>query len=164
MAARTDASGELLLSGRAARDRYLGEESDPWVATGDRARLDEGRIVLEGRRKDMVLRHAENIYPGLYEPALHIPGVELALLVGVPAGDGDERLVAVVQPGPGVDRDALRAALDGPLERMGSARPDAVVFADVPLSGRSLKPDRAATARLAAARLASRRPAGRSRG
>ncbi|MCP9946830.1 acyl--CoA ligase [Streptomyces somaliensis] len=164
VAARTDASGELLLSGRAARDRYLGEESDPWVATGDRARLDEGRIVLEGRRKDMVLRHAENIYPGLYEPALHIAGVELAVLVGVPAGDGDERLVAVVQPGPGVDRDALRAALDGPLERMGSARPDAVVLADVPLSGRSLKPDRAAAARLAAARLASRRPAGWSRG
>ncbi|MGW2956434.1 class I adenylate-forming enzyme family protein [Streptomyces eurythermus] len=167
VAATTDASGELLLSGPAARDRYLGEDPDPWVATGDRARLDGGRIVLEGRRKDMVLRHAENIYPGLYEPALHVPGVELALLVGVPAEDGDERLVAVVQPGPGADRAALRSALAGVLERMGAARPDAVLFADVPLSGRSLKPDRAATARLAAQRLGSRhsgsgRLAGRS--
>ncbi|MER6030002.1 class I adenylate-forming enzyme family protein [Streptomyces sp. NPDC001851] len=156
VAARTDAAGELLLSGPAARDRYLGEEPDPWVATGDRAHLAGGRIVLQGRLKDMVLRHAENIYPGLYEPALHVPGVELALLVGVPAGDGDERLVAVVQPGPGADRAALRAALTGPLERMGSARPDAVLLADIPLSGRSRKPDRAATARLAAARLAER--------
>ncbi|HET9382148.1 MAG TPA: class I adenylate-forming enzyme family protein [Streptomyces sp.] len=154
VAARTGTCGELLLSGPAARDRYLGEAPDPWVATGDRARLDGGRIVLEGRRKDMVLRRAENIYPGLYEPALHVPGVELALLVGVPAGDGDERLVAVVQPAPGADREALRAALDGPLERMGAARPDAVLLAGVPLSGRSLKPDRAATARLAARRLA----------
>jgi acyl-CoA synthetase (AMP-forming)/AMP-acid ligase II len=154
--AKTDASGELLLSGPATRHRYLGEEPDPWVATGDRARLDAARIVLEGRRKDMVLRHAENIYPGLYEPALHVPGVELALLVGVPAGDGDERLVAVVQPNPGADHDALRAALAGPLRRMGSARPDAVLLADIPLSGRSLKPDRAATARLAATRLAER--------
>ncbi|MET9777851.1 class I adenylate-forming enzyme family protein [Streptomyces sp. NPDC006367] len=154
--ARTDASGELLLTGPAARDRYLGEEPDPWIATGDRARLDGGRIVLEGRRKDMVLRRAENIYPGLYEPALHVPGVELALLVGVPAGDGDERLVAVVQPAPGADRDALRTALAGPLARMGSARPDAVLLAGIPLSGRSRKPDRAATARLAAARLAGR--------
>ncbi|MEU8031861.1 class I adenylate-forming enzyme family protein [Streptomyces sp. NPDC049099] len=152
--ARTDASGELLLSGPAARDRYLGEEPDPWVATGDRAHLEGGRIVLQGRLKDMVLRRAENIYPGLYEPALHVPGVELALLVGVPAGDGDERLVAVVQPGRGADRAALRAALTGPLGRMGSARPDAVLLADIPLSGRSRKPDRAATARLAAARLA----------
>ncbi|MGV9879691.1 class I adenylate-forming enzyme family protein [Streptomyces sp. NPDC003006] len=149
VSAKTDASGELLLSGPAARHRYLGEDPDPWVATGDRARLDGGRIVLEGRRKDMILRHAENIYPGLYEPALHIPGVELALLVGVPSGD-DERLVAVVQPGPGVGRDALRSALEGPLERMGAARADAVLLADIPLSGRSLKPDRAATARLAA--------------
>lgn len=154
--AKTDACGELLLSGPAARDRYLGEDPDPWVATGDRARIDGGRIVLEGRRKDMILRHAENIYPGLYEPALHIPGVELALLVGVPADDGDERLIAVVQPGPGADRDALRSALNAPLERMGGARPDAVLLADIPLSGRSRKPDRAATARLAARHLAER--------
>ncbi|MFF7366818.1 class I adenylate-forming enzyme family protein [Streptomyces tricolor] len=154
VAARTGSSGELLLTGPAARHRYLGEEPDPWVATGDRAHLDGGRIVLEGRTKDMVLRHAENIYPGLYEPSLHVPGVELALLVGVPADDGDERLVAVVQPGRGTDRTALRTALDGPLERMGHARPDAVLLAEIPLSGRSRKPDRAATARLAARRLA----------
>ncbi|MET9955082.1 class I adenylate-forming enzyme family protein [Streptomyces sp. NPDC006339] len=158
--ATTDASGQLLLSGAAARHRYLGEEPDPWVATGDRARLDGGgRIVLEGRAKDMVLRRAENIYPGLYEPALHVPGVELALLVGVPADDGDERLVAVVQPRQGADHDALRAALTGPLDRMGSARPDALLLADIPLSGRSLKPDRAATSRLATERLAAIRPA-----
>ncbi|GHF54866.1 fatty-acyl-CoA synthase [Streptomyces mashuensis] len=149
--ATTTPAGELLLTGPAARHRYLGEDPDPWVATGDRARLDNGRIVLEGRTKDMVLRGAENIYPGLYEPALHVPGVELALLVGVPADDGDERLVAVVQPHRGADRARLHAALAGPLRRMGTARPDAVLLADIPLSGRSRKPDRAATARLAAA-------------
>ncbi|MGW0391497.1 class I adenylate-forming enzyme family protein [Streptomyces sp. NPDC003042] len=152
--AATDAAGQLLLSGPAARDRYLGEEPDPWVRTGDRARLDRaGRIVLEGRCKDMVLRRAENIYPGLYEPGLQVPGVELGVLVGVPAGDGDERLVAVVQPQRGVGEAALRAALSGPLRRMGTARPDALLFADIPLSGRSRKPDRAATSALAARRL-----------
>ncbi|MEU9144791.1 class I adenylate-forming enzyme family protein [Streptomyces sp. NPDC048349] len=152
--AETDADGQLLLAGAAARRRYLGEEPDPWVRTGDRARLDgAGRIVLEGRCKDMVLRRAENIYPGLYEPALHVPGVELAVLVGVPAGDGDERLVAVVQPGRGVPEPALRSALSGPLHRMGTARPDALLFARIPLSGRSRKPDRAATSAMAAQRL-----------
>lgn len=151
---RTDGAGQLLLAGPGARDRYLGEEPEEWVATGDRGGADgDGRIVLEGRVKDMVLRDAENIYPGLYEPALHVAGVELALLVGVPAGDGDERLVAVVQPAPGAEADAVRAALAAPLARMGAARPDAVVLADVPLAGRSRKPDRAAAARLAAARL-----------
>ncbi|MGW7334033.1 AMP-binding protein, partial [Streptomyces sp. NPDC054840] len=152
--AERDGSGQLLLSGPAARHRYLGEEPDPWVRTGDRARLDgAGRIVLEGRSKDMVLRRAENIYPGLYEPALHVPGVELAVLVGIPAGDGDERLVAVVQPRRGTDEQALRAALSEPVRRMGTARPDALLLARIPLSGRSRKPDRAATAALAARRL-----------
>ncbi|MFF1558612.1 AMP-binding protein [Streptomyces sp. NPDC058279] len=152
--AERDAAGQLLLAGPAARDRYLGEERDAWVRTGDRARLDgTGRIVLEGRCKDMVLRRAENIYPGLYEPSLHVPGVELGVLVGVPAGDGDERLVAVVQPQRGVPEPALRAALSGPLRRMGTARPDALVFAEVPLAGRSRKPDRAAASKLAAAAL-----------
>ncbi|MCS0637445.1 acyl--CoA ligase [Streptomyces sp. LP05-1] len=162
--ARPGPDGELLLSGAAARHRYLGEEPDPWVATGDRARLEQGRIVLAGRCKDMVLRAAENIYPGLYEPALHVPGVELALLVGVPAGDGDERLVAVVEPAPGADPARVRAALARPLARMGTARPDAVLLAQVPLAGRSRKPDRAAAARLAATRLSAiphpRRPHG----
>jgi hypothetical protein len=32
---------------------------------------------------------------------------------------------------------------------MGSARPDEVILAEVPLAGRSRKPDRAAAARLA---------------
>ncbi|UUY50529.1 acyl--CoA ligase [Streptomyces yangpuensis] len=153
--AELDEAGQLLLAGPAARHRYLGEEPDPWVRTGDRARLDAtGRIVLEGRCKDMVLRRAENIYPGLYEPALHVPGVELAVLVGIPADDGDERLVAVVQPQRGADEPALRAALSEPVSRMGTARPDEVLLARIPLSGRSRKPDRAATAALAARRLA----------
>lgn len=159
--ARTE-DGELLLHGPAARHRYLGEAPDPWVRTGDRGRLDHGRIVLAGRCKDMVLRQAENIYPGLYEPSLEVPGVELALLVGVPERDqdkdddgcGDERLVAVVQPRAGSDPEAVRAALAAPLARMGGARPDAVLLGEIPLSGRSRKPDRAAARRWAAARLA----------
>ncbi|WP_234343466.1 AMP-binding protein [Streptomyces sp. NRRL F-5123] len=151
--ARTDDAGQLLLAGPGARDRYLGEAPEEWVATGDRGRTGGGRLVLEGRVKDMVLRGAENIYPGLYEPSLHVAGVELALLVGVPAGDGDERLVAVVQPVAGADAGQVRAALAGPLARMGTARPDAVVLADIPLGGRSRKPDRAAAARMAAERL-----------
>src|SRR5262249_22908641 len=77
--ARTDESGQLLLAGPAACDRYLGEPRHQWVATGDIAGLPAGtqapRVVLAGRCKDMILRDAENIYPGLYEPSLHVPGV-----------------------------------------------------------------------------------------
>lgn len=163
--ASVDRAGVLRLSGPQAADRYLGEPPMSTVAslgdrpavsvdTGDVGHVVDGRIVLGGRAKDMILRGAENIYPGLYEPALHVPGVDLALLVGVPAGDGDERLVAVVQPRAGASARAVRAALDLPLRRMGSARPDAVLLAEVPLTGRSRKPDRAATAAFAARYLA----------
>jgi acyl-CoA synthetase (AMP-forming)/AMP-acid ligase II len=147
---RGGSCGQLLLRGPTAAHRYLGEDPLDWIPTGDVATLNGSTIVLAGRAKDMILRRAENIYPGLYEPALHVPGVELALLVGVPAPDGDERLIAVVQPAPGVPEHAIRAALRTPLSRMGAARPDAVLLARIPLSGRSRKPDRAATARLAA--------------
>ncbi|WP_246613641.1 class I adenylate-forming enzyme family protein [Paractinoplanes bogorensis] len=153
--ARVSSDGELLLSGPMAADRYLGSDPFEWVATGDIGRVSDRRIVLGGRAKDMILRDAENIYPGLYEPALHVPGVALALLVGVPAVDGDERVVAVVQLAAGFDERSVREALRAPLTRMGSARPDAVVFAPIPLSGRSRKPDRRAAAAVAAAALST---------
>ncbi|WP_245730250.1 class I adenylate-forming enzyme family protein [Micromonospora pallida] len=158
---RIGPDGRLLLAGPGQAHRYLGEPPADWVDTGDVARLDGDRIVLAGRSKDMILRGAENIYPGLYEPALHVPGVNLAVLVGVPAGDGDERLVAVVEPEPGVDPDRLRRILDPVLDRMGAARPDALVVAPVPTSGRSRKPDRAAAAALAAAHAADPAATGR---
>ncbi|MEV6349264.1 class I adenylate-forming enzyme family protein [Actinoplanes sp. NPDC051851] len=147
--------GQLWLGGDGACDRYLGSPPHEWVATGDVARLDGRRVVLAGRAKDMILRRAENIYPGLYEPALHVPGVALAFLVGIPAGDGDERVAAVVELSPGADPATVRSALREPLARMGGARPDHVLFATVPLAGRSRKPDRAAAAALAATRFAA---------
>jgi long-subunit acyl-CoA synthetase (AMP-forming) len=150
--AEVDDGGQLLLAGPNACDRYLGEAPMAWVATGDIGRVEGDRVVLAGRAKDMVLRRAENIYPGLYEPSLHVPGVALAVLVGVPDHDGDERLVALVETAPGADQRRVHAALRPVLARMGTARPDAVVFARIPLAGRSRKPDRAAAARLAAAR------------
>jgi olefin beta-lactone synthetase len=145
-----DASGQLLLRESAMAHRYLGEPPMTHVSTGDIGHLRDDRIVLAGRGKDMILRGAENIYPGLYEPTLHVTGVNLALLVGVRATDGDERVVAVVEPARGAQAATIRAALAGALARMGAARPDAVVFATVPVAGRSRKPDRAATTALAA--------------
>jgi acyl-CoA synthetase (AMP-forming)/AMP-acid ligase II len=146
--ARVDAAGQLLLTGPNACDRYLGEPPAEWVQTGDQAVVRGGRVVLAGRSKDMILRQAENIYPGLYEPALHVPGVSLAILVGVPAPDHDERIAAVVELEPGADLTAVRSLLRPRLEAMGSARPDLLLFAPVPLSGRSRKPDRAAASEL----------------
>jgi acyl-CoA synthetase (AMP-forming)/AMP-acid ligase II len=152
----TDAEGQLLVVGPSMHDRYLHEPSGAaHVATGDLGRLEDGSVVMHGRAKDMVLRRAENIYPGLYEPALHVAGVRLAVLVGVPAHDGDEQLVVLAEPEPGAEPDTLRERLRPVLASMGSAAPDAVLVAAVPLAGRSRKPDRAAASVLCAQLLAA---------
>ncbi|MDP9796491.1 acyl-CoA synthetase (AMP-forming)/AMP-acid ligase II [Catenuloplanes nepalensis] len=155
VSARRDAGGVLELRAPQMCHRYLGQPPHDWVSTGDLARLEAGRVILSGRAKDMILRAAENIYPGLYEPSLHVPGVALALIVGVPADDEDETVAAVVELEPGASETAVRGALRGPLARMGEARPDHLVFAPVPVSGRSRKPDRAAASALAARTLST---------
>ncbi|MBM6403008.1 acyl--CoA ligase [Phycicoccus sp. CSK15P-2] len=151
MRVRSDVSGRLYVSGPGACHRYLGDDPLDEVDTGDLGRVDEaGRVVLHGRAKDMVLRGAENIYPGLYEPALHVPGVALAVLVGVPREDLDEALVLLVEPEPGWSEAAVRVALRAVVAGLGPARPDHVLVAPVPLAGRSRKPDRPAASALAA--------------
>ncbi|MFB9311673.1 AMP-binding protein [Nocardioides plantarum] len=148
MTARADADGQVVVAGAGTAARYLGGPPLDEVATGDRGTVSGRRVVLHGRLKDMVLRGAENIYPGLHEPSLQVPGVAQALLVGVPGHDLDERLVLVVEPEPGVTEADVRRLLRAPVAALGRARPDEVVVAPIPTSGRSRKPDRAATVRM----------------
>lgn len=95
--------GELVLSGPSLMAGYLSDvdAGRPPVTehrTGDLAYRDaDGRIVLVGRNRDMIIRGTVNIYPGLFEPRLRgLPGVADAVLVGVPQPDGDEKVVLVV--------------------------------------------------------------------
>jgi acyl-CoA synthetase (AMP-forming)/AMP-acid ligase II len=157
---RIAADGEVLVAGPAMADRYLGERPIAEVATGDIGRLVDGRLVLLGRRKEMLIRDGENVYPSLYEPALvQRAGLADAALVGVPDGLGDERAVVWVVPDRRDRRDTAVArtwelieARDGPFDA--HARPDVVLAIDaLPRAGRSGKVDRRALVRLAAQRL-----------
>jgi acyl-CoA synthetase (AMP-forming)/AMP-acid ligase II len=143
---RAAADGELFVAGPHLAARYLGGPMIDEVATGDLGRVDpDGRIVLLGRKKDMILRDGFNIYPGLYEPALAaLPGVAEAAIVGLtdPA-TGDEEVVLAVVPRDGFDRAGFTAALPDVVD--GGALPDRVVVLDaLPRSGRAGKLDRAA--------------------
>ena len=154
--------GEVHIGGPALALGYLGEPMPATeLPTGDLGRVDAaGRLVLLGRRKEMLIRDGENIYPGLYEPALaEAAGLAAAMMVGLPGSDGDETVVLFAVPQRGDDAESARARLaalvagpKSPLDR--HAHPDAVLgIAELPRAGRSGKPDRRALARLAAVRL-----------
>jgi acyl-CoA synthetase (AMP-forming)/AMP-acid ligase II len=157
------AVGELVLTGPSLMAGYLsdldaGKPAATEHRTGDLAYQDaDGRIVLVGRNRDMIIRGTVNIYPGLFEPRLRdLPGVADAVMVGVPVPDGDERVVLVVtaEGGPrGAGALWVRAGTDlarAVADRAGQvldhgALPDLVVEAShVPVAGRSRKPDRRA--------------------
>ncbi|MER7129688.1 class I adenylate-forming enzyme family protein [Streptosporangium saharense] len=137
--------GELFVSGPHLAQRYLGEEPLAEIATGDLARIDDGRLVLLGRKKDMILRDGVNIYPGLYEPAITaLPGVAEAAVVGLADPEtGDEEVVLAVVPAEGYDETLLRKALPEIMDA--PAIPNRIETIDAfPRSGRADKLDRTA--------------------
>jgi long-chain acyl-CoA synthetase len=148
--ARVADDGELYLRGPALCTGYLGMPALREHATGDLARIDErGRIVLLGRKKDMIIRDGFNIYPELYESTIEgVPGVRRCALVGwYDESAADERVALVVEALPGTDERALeqrlhRALRSGPSRIDEAALPDEIVFAPLPLAGRSSKVDK----------------------
>lgn len=164
---RVDERGEVHVGGPMLARGYLGEDATPAteLPTGDLGRLDaDGRLVLLGRRKEMLIRRGENIYPSLYEPALATAaGLEAAIMVGVERPDGDETVVVFAIPGPGDTPDAARRRLADVIRSATSpldahARPDLVLpMPSMPRGGRSGKPDRRALAAFAARYVAGRR-------
>ncbi|MEU9888508.1 class I adenylate-forming enzyme family protein [Sphaerisporangium sp. NPDC051011] len=142
---RIGEDGELFVSGPQLARGYLGETPLREVATGDLARLDaHGRLVLLGRKKDMILRDGVNIYPGLYEPAVAaLPGVAEAAIIGVPdPGTGDEEVVLALVADEGFDAAAVRRALPDIVDA--GALPDRLALVEAfPRGGRNGKLDRA---------------------
>ncbi len=145
VSARIDA-GELVVSGDGLALSYLGESPLTEVRTGDLAHIDDYRVILRGRSKDMFIRGTTNVYPGLYEPVIAgLPGVADAALAGIPNEIGDDELVLAIVAGPGFDESALRRALPGLIDA--AVLPDRVALVtEFPRSGRSNKLDRDALA------------------
>jgi fatty-acyl-CoA synthase len=88
-------------------------DADGWLHTGDLARLDEeGYLHVVGRKKDMIVRGGQNIYPAEIERHLEThPLIERAAVVGVPSAVGGESVWAFVQLSPGREMTA-REVLD----------------------------------------------------
>jgi acyl-CoA synthetase (AMP-forming)/AMP-acid ligase II len=87
-----------------------------WLRTGDWGRMEEGRLTIETRKRDLILRGAENVYPVEIEQRLEAhPSVREAAVVGVAHDELGQEVKAIV-----VTDEA--AALDvGELRRWASA-------------------------------------------
>ena len=149
--------GTIVVSGPTVSPGYLDEppRSGPFF-TSDVGTVDAaGRLVVLGRRDDVIISGGENVYPQRVEAALRaIPGVSDAFVCGLPDPEWGERVVAVVAPDPAgragsnFDPTAILRLLAGQLPR--HEIPKEVRFvADLPKLG-SGKTDRGAARQLVA--------------
>lgn len=114
--------------------------------TGDIGKIDAfGRLILLGRKKDMIIRGNFNIYPGLYEPTIHqIDGVKEAVMVGIYNDEkADEEIVLIID---GEERlnvqHVMKQLVAGKHSIDRQALPDKIIFMPLPHSGRQAKIDR----------------------
>jgi long-chain acyl-CoA synthetase len=103
--------GEFVARGKSVMKGYwnkpeASEEAlqEGWLHTGDLVRMDEdGYLYTAGRKKDMVNRAGENIYPVEVEEILDShPNVRESAVIGVPDDYWGEIVKAVVVLEPGV--------------------------------------------------------------
>jgi acyl-CoA synthetase (AMP-forming)/AMP-acid ligase II len=82
-----------------------------WLRTGDIGRIEEGRLYLASRKRDLILRGGENVYPVEIEQRLEMhPAVAEAAVVGVEHDELGQEVMAIVVPADGarVDVEELR--------------------------------------------------------
>jgi long-chain acyl-CoA synthetase len=73
---------------------------DGWLATGDLARRDQdGALFIHGRSKELIIRSGFKVYPLEVETVLNAhPAVTQSAVIGRALPDGNEEVVAFVQP------------------------------------------------------------------
>lgn len=103
--------GEILVDGPAVSPGYLGEplRTGPH-RTHDLGYLnDQGRLVVTGRKDDIILSGGEKVVPQHVEAVLEsFPGIDRAIVVGVADDDWGQAAVAVIEGEP-IDEEALGA-------------------------------------------------------
>jgi fatty-acyl-CoA synthase len=102
--------GELCTRGYLLFDGYYNQpeataeaiDADGWMRTGDLASIDaDGYCRIVGRKKDMIIRGGENIYPAEVENFLRThPDVSDVAVVGAPQARLGEEVVAFVTLAP----------------------------------------------------------------
>ncbi len=93
---------------RAPEETAAAVDAEGWFNTRDLARLEDGNLFIVGRTRDLIVHHGFNVYPAEVEAVLNAhPAVVQSAVIGRPV-EGDEEVVAFVQPLP----DASLTAVD----------------------------------------------------
>jgi acyl-CoA synthetase (AMP-forming)/AMP-acid ligase II len=74
-------------------------DAEGWLNTGDMARQEaDGALFIVGRTKELIIRAGFNVYPLEVETLLNAhPAVRQSAVIGRPAADGDEEVLAFVE-------------------------------------------------------------------
>lgn len=73
-----------------------------WLRTGDIGRFDGGRLYLSSRKRDLILRGGENIYPVEIEKRIEDhPDVSECAVIGIDDAEFGQAVKAIVVPRPG---------------------------------------------------------------
>ncbi len=99
--------GEVIARGPNVMRGYLGRPEanaetlqDGWLHTGDLGTFDDdGNLVIVGRQKDVIVTSSgKNVYPDDLEDLYgKCPGVDELSIVGLPDGDGSERVATLIR-------------------------------------------------------------------
>jgi acyl-CoA synthetase (AMP-forming)/AMP-acid ligase II len=138
--------GELHIKSPLLFKRYFHlQHTDEYHATGDLVELDEeGRFIMKGRKKNMIIRANKNIYPGLYETTIsQIKGIKEVCMIGIyDEAIHDEHVILVVDAEPSLTEKMLMHELKTGKHSIDSdALPDHIIFQPIPKSGRQQKID-----------------------
>lgn len=107
--------GEIVVKGANVMQGYFKNEEatsaaivDGWLHTGDMGYRDqEGYYFITGRKKEMIIRGGENIYPKEIEEALYEhEGIMECAVIGLPDKKYGEQVVAVIRLKEGANENA----------------------------------------------------------
>ena len=145
-------TGEIYMRGLGLMPGYFRDQAiteqvmkpGGWYASGDLGRQSaDGALQVVGRLKEMIIRSGFNVYPGEVEAVLlNYPGVQKAAVIGRKTADGNEEILAFVEPKSGMKIDVSALQLHAHTHLTAYKRPSAItVIADMPmtLSGKILK-------------------------
>lgn len=141
--------GEILIQSNQLYKRYVHlRERTEWHPTGDLGYIDKnGKLILTGRKKNMIIKKNFNIYPALYEPTIKsIPGISEAVIIGKYIEKiADEKIYLIIESDRKISKKYIMTQLtNGKYKIDKEALPDEILFTKIPRKGRQQKIDRIA--------------------